>query len=194
MNPKDYYHKWKATRWEYRFKFRRDFLESDTFKGLTKDSCLEISGNCEEWNSYYKEVTRPMYPQVDAHSLPYDDNSFDCVILQEVLEHLKKPWVVMDEVYRVLKEGGVVIATVPFLYPHHENPKDYWRITPDGMEVLCEKFSKILYNTRNGNRFLINKLMENITDKRSDDIREFQYLPEHENTDCYMTTVTVAQK
>ncbi len=77
----------------------------------------------------------------DVHNLPIPTNSADGVICKAVLEHVKNPFLVTDEVYRILKSGGKCFAYVPFLYPYHGN--DYWRFTEDGIRYLFRKFSKI---------------------------------------------------
>ena len=78
----------------------------------------------------------------DAHSLQLEDASFDTVVCTMVLEHVEKPWVVASEIERVLKSGGKCIIAVPFLFPKHEDPGDYFRFTTSGLASLfpnCEK-------------------------------------------------------
>lgn len=53
----------------------------------------------------------------DALALPFPDNTFDRIICSEVLEHVSDDQVALDEVFRVLKPGGVVAATVPSWLP-----------------------------------------------------------------------------
>jgi len=62
-------------------------------------------------------------------ALPFEDNSFDTVILSDVLEHLCKPETCWQSMARVTRRGGNVIMNVPFYYPLHEQPFDYFRYT-----------------------------------------------------------------
>lgn len=55
----------------------------------------------------------------DAHNLPIPANSADGVICKAVLEHVKNPFLVADEIYRILKPGGKCFVYAPFLFPYH---------------------------------------------------------------------------
>lgn len=67
-------------------------------------------------------------------TMPFVNESFDCAFGTEVLEHCPEPEVVLKEVYRVLKPGGVFFFTVPFLWNLHEIPHDEYRYTPFSLE------------------------------------------------------------
>jgi ubiquinone/menaquinone biosynthesis C-methylase UbiE len=54
-----------------------------------------------------------MLNNANIYALPYPDNTFDGVILSEVLEHVERDVDALREAYRVLKPGGVVAITVP---------------------------------------------------------------------------------
>jgi SAM-dependent methyltransferase len=71
--------------------------------------------------------------------LPFGEKTFDVVLATEVLEHVDDAEVACSELLRVLKPGGHVIVTVPYLYPTHEAPYDYRRFTHFGLQKLLER-------------------------------------------------------
>lgn len=79
----------------------------------------------------------------DAQNLPFRSNIFDCVFLVSVLEHVQKPWVVAQEISRILKTGGKVLVDSPFFLSYHSYPEDYWRFTTAGYRQLFENFDEI---------------------------------------------------
>lgn len=79
----------------------------------------------------------------DIHALPIADNSFDCVFCTGTLEHVRNPAQAIQEIYRIVKPGGLVHIDVPFIQGYHPDPTDYWRFTLDGLRLLCEKFEEI---------------------------------------------------
>jgi glycosyltransferase involved in cell wall biosynthesis/SAM-dependent methyltransferase len=72
----------------------------------------------------------------DGRSIPLPDASVDCAMATEVLEHCPEPLVVMKEARRVLKPGGVFFFTVPYIWPLHDAPYDFYRYTPFALERL----------------------------------------------------------
>lgn len=72
----------------------------------------------------------------DILNLSLADQSFDTVISTQVLEHVRKPWVMVSEIGRVLRSGGIAITSAPFLVPYHADPHDYFRYTKEGMSAL----------------------------------------------------------
>ncbi|MCC6447824.1 MAG: class I SAM-dependent methyltransferase, partial [Chitinophagaceae bacterium] len=66
----------------------------------------------------------------DGKKMPFQNDSFDTILLTEVLEHCPDPDIVLKECFRVLKNDGVLFFTVPFLWPLHEAPHDEYRYTP----------------------------------------------------------------
>ena len=77
----------------------------------------------------------------DVTALPLPDASVDVVLVEHVLEHVMDPLRGAAEIERVLRVGGVVIAVVPFSFPWHGAPVDYFRVTPSGMRILFRSCS-----------------------------------------------------
>jgi SAM-dependent methyltransferase len=69
----------------------------------------------------------------DAYNVPLDDHSVDTILLTEVLEHLERPVDAVLECARLLTPGGHLIATTPFSWPLHEEPRDFYRYSPHGL-------------------------------------------------------------
>jgi len=74
-----------------------------------------------------------------AESIPFRNATFDTVLCTEVLEHVENPDAMLEETHRVLRDDGHVIVSVPFMYPLHEQPKDYRRYSYFGLIALLEK-------------------------------------------------------
>jgi SAM-dependent methyltransferase len=61
--------------------------------------------------------------------IPLTNDSLDVIICTEVLEHVSDTYKAFKELSRLIKPGGVIIITVPFAYPLHEEPFDFVRLT-----------------------------------------------------------------
>ena len=86
---------------------------------------------------YYLNNSIKTNPDIlaDAHDIPRPNNSFDCILLCEVLEHVKGPEIVLSEAYRLLSTGGVLIGTIPFMFKVHADPNDYQRWTSQKLQI-----------------------------------------------------------
>lgn len=76
----------------------------------------------------------------DGHSIPLLDGTVDGVLIQAVLEHVLNPQLVVDEIHRVLRPGGLVYADTPFMQQVHEGPYDFTRFTESGHRYLFRRF------------------------------------------------------
>ena len=79
----------------------------------------------------------------DGHDIPFEDNTFDCVIIQAVLEHVLDPVRCVDEIHRVLKMTGIVYSETPFIQQVHMQQYDFTRFTYLGHRRLFRKFIEI---------------------------------------------------
>lgn len=85
-------------------------------------------------------VPLPGVRQVDlAAPLPFPDAAFDTVLCTQVLEHVENLELATAEIARLLRPGGHALITVPFLYPTHEAPYDFQRLTHLGLSGLVRR-------------------------------------------------------
>lgn len=78
----------------------------------------------------------------NIHYLTFLDKSIGTVLILDTLEHVANVYRAMDEAYRVLKPGGIIIISSVMNFPIHNYPEDYWRFTPKSFALLLEKFGK----------------------------------------------------
>jgi len=74
---------------------------------------------------------------------PISDGSIGLVLNLESLEHLPYPQKAIDEIHCILRPDGLLILTTVMHFKIHRCPKDYWRFTPEGIELILRRF-KIL--------------------------------------------------
>jgi len=67
---------------------------------------------------------------------PFEDNEFDSVVTNQVFEHVFQPVEFLREIRRVLRPGGILLLTVPFVWDEHEQPRDYARYTSFALKNL----------------------------------------------------------
>ena len=71
-----------------------------------------------------------------GHTFPFDSESFDSLVCSQVLEHVFTPLEFVRELHRVLRPGGALLLTVPFVWDEHEQPYDCARYTSFGLRAL----------------------------------------------------------
>jgi 2-polyprenyl-3-methyl-5-hydroxy-6-metoxy-1,4-benzoquinol methylase len=93
---------------------------------------------------------------VEEMSIDFQSNSFDALILSEVLEHLVDPWAVVKSLGTFVKPGGLVLASSPNISHYSvilNLLKGQWRLTDKGVmdrthlrwfvpELYCELFER----------------------------------------------------
>jgi SAM-dependent methyltransferase len=96
----------------------------------------------------------------DGENIPYEQESFDNIILTEVLEHIENPEKIISEMYRVLKYGGEAIVTIPWSARVHFEPYDFCRYTPFKLEKLFSDFQDVkIFNRGTDINSVISKLI-----------------------------------
>lgn len=80
--------------------------------------------------------------------LPYREGVFDAVISKAAFEHLVRPWEMANEVYRVLKPGGLLQVDTAFMYPLHGDPYHFFNMTLDGAKEIFKRFKPIRFGVK----------------------------------------------
>jgi ubiquinone/menaquinone biosynthesis C-methylase UbiE len=121
-------------------------MSSVNFFGRVLDVGGKKDGKRGDFAPPYNKTEEWLYVNIDestspdflcsAEHIPVSDNIYDFVVCAEVLEHIKEPKNVLNEIFRVLKKDGTLIATIPFLYQVHADPYDYQRWTSE--KILFE--------------------------------------------------------
>lgn len=94
------------------------------------------------WYLNLDMVTSPNV-YADVTQTPLKEQSVDCILCTEVLEHLRDPQACVDEIHRLLRDDGLVFASTPFFYPIHADPHDFQRFTEDGLRHLFKDFKSV---------------------------------------------------
>lgn len=91
-----------------------------------------------DWVSTLHELKADILADLNK-PLPIENEVADTVISLSVMEHLREPQMLLNEAYRILKQGGTIILQVPFMWQVHEAPYDYFRYTRYGLHYMFEK-------------------------------------------------------
>lgn len=108
------------------------------------EACLAAPGD-RYWGVDYPVTMDGSYADAtraevfaDCLRLPFADNAFDSVISTQVLEHVRRPDRMIEEMARVLKGNGTLLLSAPMTWPLHEEPHDFFRYTIHGLRELLK--------------------------------------------------------
>lgn len=154
----------------------KKILQQDVTGGIVVDlGCADmwsskwLNPECVYIGLDYFETAEHWYGTVpavygDAHHLPFKDGSVDYILLLDVLEHLQDTDLVFSEINRVLSRHGKVIVQVPFIYPLHDQPRDFYRWTSHGLQEVAVKHNfSIEYYDFSGNPTETASVLSNIS-------------------------------
>jgi SAM-dependent methyltransferase len=154
---------WLTLRYQYKSKSQ--------LRNIKNRLVLDVGSGNSDYSSYIhpsNKIIRLDYPQTNiryklspdiygnAEFLPFKKNSFDSVLLLEVLEHIPNDRQALEQINSVLVSEGMLYLSVPFLYPMHDRPFDYRRYTVHGLLHLLEsaKF-EVVTVISHGNSLLV---------------------------------------
>lgn len=86
--------------------------------------------------------TRLVTVLADGQRLPFASETFDLVISTQVFEYFSRPDLAANEIFRVLKPGGVLFLSVAAFAPRFVDD-ELWRFTPAGVRAMLTSFTKV---------------------------------------------------
>ena len=111
-------------------------IPGEGMEALYNNPSFETIGMDVSFGSHTKIIA-------DGHNIPFEDETFDCVVVQAVLEHVLDPQCCVDEIFRVLKPSAIVYAETPFMQQVHMKQYDFTRFTHLGHRRLFRNFEEI---------------------------------------------------
>ena len=78
-----------------------------------------------------------------------DKDKYDHIFILEVLEHTHNPLSAVENLFISLKLGGRLSLSVPFVFPIHDAPYDFFRFTRHGLVLLFKQFENVDIQQRN---------------------------------------------
>jgi SAM-dependent methyltransferase len=75
-------------------------------------------------------------------------DQFDAILALEVFEHLLDPQIAVKNCFSMLKPGGILITSTPWIIPIHDRPNDFHRFTPMALRNLCSEFDSVIIYAR----------------------------------------------
>jgi len=97
--------------WDYlAFKNKKNIkkiIATDIVPNPVDPNCIKILKSLGSWEYKKIQAEKP---------LPFPKDSFDLIFHQDVIEHVKKPYMFLSQQYKVLKKGGILICGTPNLF------------------------------------------------------------------------------
>lgn len=119
-------------------------LELGTFTTFPDGKVAELVGGDGLSEFIRLDFDRFHHPDVvaDVTQLPFGSATVDRVASNSLFEHVSRPHAVIEETFRVLRPGGVMVVVMPFVIKRHGYPHDYMRLTPQFFERACREDRK----------------------------------------------------
>jgi SAM-dependent methyltransferase len=86
----------------------------------------------------------------DIMAVPLPDGSAAGIISDNMLEHVLDPTQAVREMRRLLQHNGLAYVAIPFVYPFHASPSDYYRWSRAGLYQLFNEFEIVEFGIRGG--------------------------------------------
>lgn len=118
------------------------------------DIAIDVGSGPERLGKEFINVDIFPFPEVDivadATQLPFRDNSVNAAVSESLFEHVPDASLVAKEMVRIVKSGGVVYVSAPFIHPYHASPDDFNRWTISGLKYMFPDLEIIKTGVRSG--------------------------------------------
>lgn len=92
-----------------------------------------------KWTGIDMQEGKNVDTVMDVYNMPESwNNKFTGVLCCEVLEHTDRPWIFLSKLYDILRPNGLIVITVPWCFPLHNFPEDYFRYSPAALQSLLK--------------------------------------------------------
>lgn len=110
--------------------------------GVQTDRYLTLPNNAHVFDEVAGQnylILNPENGDPPIEALPaYYRDYFGMAVCLNVIEHVVNPFAVFDALYAIMKQDSLLIISTVFSFPYHPSPRDYWRFSPDCLQMLAE--------------------------------------------------------
>lgn len=115
---------------------------------------IDVGSGPERLGKEFINVDIFPFPEVDivsdATRLPFKNNTIDGAVSESLFEHVPDAHLVAREMVRVVKPGGYVYVSAPFMHPYHASPDDFNRWTISGLKHMFSDLEIVESGVRSG--------------------------------------------
>ncbi|MEK7609647.1 MAG: glycosyltransferase [Patescibacteria group bacterium] len=115
---------------------------------------IDIGSGPERLGKEFINVDIFPFPEVDivsdATQLPFKDNTVDATVSESLFEHVPDAHKVAREMVRIVKPGGYIYVSAPFMHPYHASPDDFNRWTMSGLKYMFRDLKIVESGVRSG--------------------------------------------
>lgn len=115
---------------------------------------IDVGSGPERLGKEFINVDVFPFPEVDivsdATTLPFKDGTIDGAVSESVFEHVADAHLIAREMVRVVKPGGYIYVSAPFIHPYHTSPDDFNRWTLSGLKHMFKDLDIVEAGVRSG--------------------------------------------
>lgn len=115
---------------------------------------IDVGSGPERLGKEFINVDIYPFPEVDivsdATKLPFKDGSIDAAVSESLFEHVPDAHEIAREMVRVVRPGGYIYVSAPFIHPYHTSPDDFNRWTLSGLKHMFRDLEIVEAGVRSG--------------------------------------------